>query len=123
MEHIVAEKIRDGSWTRRSVHPCRPKLNEEPKITILTYESMWEMRPFTRFMRFPRSSGYKNHSIEGAVCSFATSRLNFANEPLQICAQAAYYRGGTSRAVIFQLHHHPEDLPWNPVFFTNHGFF
>jgi hypothetical protein len=73
----IAEKIRDGVLDSAVRSPlwftASLKINEESKITILTYDSMWEMRPFTRFMRFPRSSGYKNHSIKGAVCTFATS--------------------------------------------------
>ena len=109
MRQWNVEKIRDGVLDSAVRSPlwftASLKLNEESKITILTYESMWEVRPFTRFMRFPRSSGYKNHSIKGAVCTFATSRPNFANGPPQICAQA-------------------EDRSHrNPIFFTNHGFF
>ena len=45
----MAEKIRDRVLGLGG--PCtigvysQPQLNEESKITILTYESMWEMRP------------------------------------------------------------------------------
>lgn len=99
MEHsrensgVLDSAVRSPLWFTASL-----KLNES-KITILTYASMWEMRPFTRFMRFPRSSGYKNHSIKGAVCTFTTSRPNFANGPPQICAQAE------------------DRSQWNPIFF------